>query len=92
MSTDTYPISHESAIIERLMVTPESAQAVLSIQFSNEDHRRMHELRERNNEGVISPQEKAEMEAYAHLGTFLGILHSKARQALKRHSDPTGAT
>jgi hypothetical protein len=85
---DATCIDHEAALFERLLVTPEAAQAILSIQFSPADKRRAADLCERNTRGLLSSQEKDEMEALAHLGAFLAILHSKARQALK--APPSG--
>jgi hypothetical protein len=62
---------------------PESAKAVLSINFTPEDEERMRELMERNNRGTITDRERAEMESYRRVGTFLGIVQAKARLRLK---------
>jgi hypothetical protein len=76
--------SLESSILERLVVPPESAKAVLSIKFPPEDEERMRELMERNNRGTITEREEAEMEGYRRVGTFLGIMQAKARLHLKQ--------
>lgn len=77
MSTAT--VDHETSIFERLVVSPESAEAILSIKFTPEDEDRMRALMDRNNQGTISQEEMEEMEAYSRIGSFLGILQAKAR-------------
>ena len=67
---------HESAIIERLVLTPEKAEAIVSLAFSPEDEDRMRELMERNDQGALTEPERAEMEGFRHVGTLLGILQS----------------
>lgn len=83
---------HETSIFERLLVSPESAEAMLTLKFPPADESRMRDLVEKNNKGTISDAEKEEMEAYCRIGNFLGILQSKARQSLKRPSDSHPAT
>ena len=81
--------SIESSILERLVVSPEYAKAVLSIKFAPEDEERMRSLMERNNRGTITEHELAEMESYRRVGTFLGIMQAKARAHLKKSgTDP----
>jgi hypothetical protein len=45
----------------------------------------MHDLAVRNQSGALSAAEKEELLGYAKAGCLLGILHSKARRALKRY-------
>jgi hypothetical protein len=73
----------EPAIVERLVVSPHAAEAVLSMEFTQADKERMHELAEKNNQGTISEDERAEMEGYRRVGTFLGLMQSKARLVLR---------
>jgi len=80
---NTATIEHESSIFERLVVSPESAKAVLAIHFSPADEDRMRELMEKNNQGTISSAEESEMEAFRRIGSFLAILQAKARLHLK---------
>jgi hypothetical protein len=75
---------HESAIMERLILSPEKADAIVSLAFSPEDQQRMYELMERNNQGTITDSERAEMEGFRRVGTLLGILQSRARLALSK--------
>ena len=76
-------VEQESSIFERLVMSPDSAQAVLSIHFSAADEQRMRELMEKNNQGTITPAEQSEMEAFRRVGSFLAIIQAKARLQLK---------
>jgi hypothetical protein len=73
---------HESAIMERLVLSPEKAEAIASLAFSAQDQERMRELMDRNNQGTLTESERAEMEGFRRVGTLLGILQSRARLAL----------
>ncbi len=77
-------VQHEASIVDRLLVAPESAQALLSVRFSPKDEERMRELMEKNNRGTIGPEERAEMEAFRQVGSFLAIVQAKARLQLKQ--------
>jgi len=66
-------------------MSPESAQAILSLRFSPSDERRMRELMEKNNQGIMAPDEQAEMEAFRRIGSFLAIVQATARLHLKPH-------
>jgi hypothetical protein len=80
-------VDHETSILEGLIVSPESAQALLAIRFASQDEERMRQLIERNNRGTISDTEKDEMEAYSRIGSLLAILQAKARLFLKTPPD-----
>jgi hypothetical protein len=75
---------HESAIMERLVLPPEKAEAIISLAFSPQDQERMRELMERNNQGPLTEAERDEMEGFRRVGTLLGILQSRARLALAK--------
>ena len=45
----------------------------------------MHELAVKNQDDLLTPQEKAEMENYRRVGFLLDLMHSKARRSLKKH-------
>jgi hypothetical protein len=78
---------HESAIIERIVLSPEKADAIVSLAFSPDDEARMRELMDRNNQGTLTQAERDEMEGFRRVGTLLGILQTRARITLtKRHS------
>jgi len=86
-----------SAIIEsrevaiwRRVIRPEApgwsragAEAILHLDFQEDDHDRMLELLERAKDGVLSPDEAAELENYRHVSTTLELMQSRARLSLK---------
>jgi hypothetical protein len=81
--------THESSIMERLVWSPDKAEAILSIAFSPEDIERMRHLMDRNNEGTLSQEERAEMDDFRRVGTFLAILQARARLFLESGNAPT---
>jgi hypothetical protein len=79
---------HESAIMERLVISRESAKAILSLRFGAQDERRMQDLVDRNNKGALTADEQEEMESYRRIGRLLAILQARARVMLNdRDSD-----
>jgi hypothetical protein len=82
--------SSELAILDNLMkpkrikLTPTAARAFLDITFDRDECERMHRLGQKAQEGTLSLREQAELNGYELVGHFLAILHSRARQALKR--------
>jgi hypothetical protein len=64
---------------------PDMARHLLALGFGERDKARMHDLAVRNQSGALSAAEIEELLGYAKAGCLLGILHSKARRALKRH-------
>lgn len=82
--------SKEAAIIARLEVfdhsfSSEAAEGVLAIGFSRSDNDRMNDLAAKARKGNLTAEERDEAEAYSRVGSLLGIMKSKARQALKTH-------
>ena len=75
-------VEQEVSIFERLFFPPDAARAILSIRFSADDEKRMRELLERNNQGALSADEQAQMEAFRQVGSFLAIMQAKARLQL----------
>lgn len=75
-------VEQEVSIFERLMVAPESAEALLSLRFSAEDENRMRDLMEKNNQGTLSSVEQSQMEAFRQIGSFLAVVQAKARLQL----------
>lgn len=80
----------EVAILGRLFLngtgglSAERARDLLELEFSDEDKARMHELAGKNQDGLLSVVERDELLGYAKAGCLLGILHSRARRALKK--------
>jgi hypothetical protein len=80
---------YEAAILRRLILpngaslSPAAAQGILALRFDQTDKDRMHALAAKAREGTLCPEEQREVDAYSRVGSLLGILHSKARRALK---------
>ena len=64
-------------------MTPETAEGFLRIKFEQRDLDRMHELAVKNQDALLTPQERDEMEKYRNVAYLLDLMHSKARRALK---------
>ncbi len=64
--------------------TPDLARHVLELGFSEQDNVRINDLAVRNQRGSLSPGEQKELMDFANAGCLLGILHAKARRALKK--------
>lgn len=85
-------IENEVTILARVLgnggkkLPSEIARYILDLGFSEKDKARMHDLLVRNQDDKLTADEKAEMFAFARVGTILGILQSKARLALKTAS------
>jgi hypothetical protein len=81
--------STEGAIWERIMdptngdLGREAAKALLRVDFTPADRRRMDELAEKAQTGSLSGQELSEAENYNRVAHLLALLQSKARQSLK---------
>jgi hypothetical protein len=88
MSTSTQSV--EASILSRLIcperpsLSPEAAQGILSLRFDDAETRRMNQLAEKAREGTLSPDEQALLDGYERIGSLIGLLHSKARQSLKK--------
>jgi len=68
-------------------LSPEAARAILKLDFEVEDRRRVDLLSAKAAEGVLSRDERAELEEYLRVNNELMILQSKARLSLKK-SEP----
>lgn len=89
MATETTTAPSELAILRRVVdrrhaiLSAEAAQAILRLDFDAPDRRRMNRLAAKNRAGRLSSAEAAELSHFIRVGQVLGILKSKARQALK---------
>src|SRR4249920_2670633 len=90
-STRIAPIeTSEAAIFGRLFdgrngsLSRTVARRILEISFTDTDQDRMEELAQRNQHGLITVLELEELRNYVKVGDLLAILHSKARQALRK--------
>lgn len=79
----------EVAILNRLIrpgakdLPVSAARAFLKINFDASDTARMRELAQKARDGRLTPAEQDEINGYERVGHLLGLLHSKARRALK---------
>lgn len=82
--------SNEAAILHRVIKPDQdnlpigAARAILQLDFDDADRARMHELAGKNQEGTLLPDERADLEAYVHVGLVLDLFRAKARLSLKR--------
>jgi hypothetical protein len=60
----------------------ESAKRFLELSFDPVVQARVDVLAEQANEGLLTPEERAEYEAYINADDFIAILKSKARRYL----------
>jgi hypothetical protein len=65
-------------------LTPALAEGILALDFPEGDAARIEELNMRANEGALTDEEEAELEAYINIGDLLAYWQSKARQRLQR--------
>ena len=81
---------HGSAVLDE-MLEPVSrsfglktARALAALQVGKRTQARVDELVEKCNEGRLTPDERAEYEAYVQASTLIGILQAKARRILAK--------
>jgi hypothetical protein len=78
----------EVAIWARIMepekngLSPEAARSILRLGFREQDKVRMNELAQKNQAGLLSPEEREELESYVKVGDVLSLFHLKARKSL----------
>ena len=60
-----------------------AARALLRLTFSARDKDRMNELARKNREGLLTAEERRELEGYVKVGDVLALIHLKARKALR---------
>ena len=94
MATDQQQLSHsggDAAILTRLLrprsddLPAPAAKAFLNIRIEGEELARLQDLLARNQDGELSPAEKADLESYLRVSAFLDLMHAKARRSLKKH-------
>jgi len=80
--------SSELAIFARLIKADASdlsrdlARYILTLGFDDEDQKKMTDLAERNQDGSLSGEEKAELDHFVKAGHLLALEHSKAKIVL----------
>jgi hypothetical protein len=93
MATDQQ-LSHsggDAAILARLIrprnndLRAPDAKAFLNIRIEGDELARLQDLLARNQDGNLSPDDKADLESYLRVSAFLDLMHAKARRSLKKH-------
>ncbi len=84
------PVPIETQLLDRLVKTGRYsatvARALLEMEFSARDQRRMRELSNKASEGELSSTESEEIDAYLRVGNLLSLLKSRARLSLTKPS------
>lgn len=81
---DTASISYDTIFSElESDFTPQAAEGVLSLDFSQRQRDRMDELAAKARDGELTDDERSEAESYERAGAILSILQSRARMALR---------
>jgi hypothetical protein len=63
-------------------LTPEVADRLAHLSVDPEVQARIDDLADRNTEGELSSEEKAELESYIRVGNVIAILQAKARKRI----------
>jgi hypothetical protein len=87
----TFNIPNCDVAIMARIVQPErgdlslaAAKAMLKFAFVQSDRERAHALLQKAQAGMLTDAEQAEIDDYERVGYLLGIIHAKARKALKK--------
>ena len=65
------------------MLTPEAARQILEVRADEETQRRIDELADKCNEGMLTADERAEYQSFVSWFNILTLLQAKARTFLK---------
>jgi hypothetical protein len=89
MLSKTSPPTDGAALWQRVIqfkgeLSPAAARALLRFGFSEHDHARMAELSAKARAGALTAAEQVDLDTFERLGCLLDMIHSQARQALKK--------
>ena len=79
---------HGSAVLDEMLepvsrsLGLKTARALAALRVRERTQARVEKLAEKCNEGQLTPDERAEYEAYVQASTLIGILQAKARRIL----------
>lgn len=85
-------ISQETEILSRVIgpenpsFSDEAARSILALRFDDADIERMNALAAMARQGVLSPEEESQLDAYLFVGAVVDLMHSKARLSLSKHA------
>jgi hypothetical protein len=71
---------------DRSSLPASAARAILKIDFDDDDRQRMRKLSQKARDGTLSTEEQDEIDSYELVGHLLALMHSKARQSLKKRN------
>ena len=86
--------SANSAVLDQVIepvtrcLTPEVAREIAALRAPAEIQRRIDELADKSNAGVLTAEERAEYETWIRAINFIGILQAKARQIVASSDSP----
>jgi hypothetical protein len=84
-------LSFDGEVISHLELRPDASRAsgpvILSWHFSDAARQEMRELREKNSEDLITPEEYAKLDSYRRVTQLLDMMQAKARQALQSEAN-----
>jgi len=89
----TTTVSRDGVSILNRLIRPDrgtlpatAARAFLKIDFDDSDRQRMRDLSQKARDGTLTPDEQAEIDSFELVGHLLALLHSTARQSLKKRN------
>jgi hypothetical protein len=65
-------------------LSPEAARSLLALKFTSRAKRQMQKLLDRNNKGMITPDEEVILDHFRRVGLLLDLLQAKARLSLHK--------
>jgi hypothetical protein len=83
MAVPLHP-AHESML--NFLVEKTTPEEILAFQVSEAEQERTSELLDKQNEGTLTQEEAAELEAIRQMDLFYMALRAKALQALRRNA------
>jgi hypothetical protein len=63
------------------------ARSILNLRFNEDAVDRMNDLAEKKRQNALSESERAELEKYQRVGSFLNLIQAKARLSLQHSSN-----
>ena len=80
-STETY----DDTILTNLSgsISPQAAEGILSLGFSDDQRKKMQALAEKARESELSEEEREEASSFERISSLLGILQSRARISMR---------
>jgi len=92
MATAQGVTGKEAAIIARIVQHEKDdqpdydlARAMLRMSLDQSDLNRLHELVAKNQDDALTPAERADLESYLRVSSFVDLMHAKGLSTLKKH-------